>query len=121
MLADRDLCVLVNSKGTTYQLCACAGVKTASILGCISKSIAGKLREEMITLYLAVMRLTLECYDEFEALPVKERYYQNEGRAAKGNWDGVHGVQGEDEGCGLLQVKKAHGGSNCYLELPSRL
>lgn len=75
----------------------------------------------MITLYLAVMRLTLECYDEFEALPVKERYYQNEGRAAKGNWDGVHGVQGEDEGCGLLQVKKAHGGSNCYLELPSRL
>ena len=121
VLADRDLCILMNSKWTIGQQCACAAVKTGSILGCMSKSIAGKLREEMITLYVAVMRLSLKCYDQFGALPVKERYYQNEGCAAKGNWNGVRGIQGKDEGCGVLQAKKAHGGSNCCLQLPSRL
>ena len=63
----------------------------------------------------------MKCYDQFGALPVKERYYQNEGCAAKGNWNGVRGVQGKDEGCHVLQAKKAHGGSNCCLQLPSRL
>lgn len=29
---------------------------------------------------------------------VKERYYQNERPAAKGNWNGVHGILGEGEG-----------------------
>lgn len=71
---------LVNSKWTICQQHACAAVKTGSVLGCISKSIAGKLREEMITLYLAVTRLSLECYDQFGALLIKERYYQNEGK-----------------------------------------
>lgn len=71
VLADRDLCVLVNSKWTIGQQCACAAVKTGSVLDCISKTIAGKLREEMITLYLAVMRLSLECNDQFGALPPK--------------------------------------------------
>lgn len=96
-----DLCVLVTANGHL----SCAAVKTGSVMGCISMSVAGKLREEVIILYLAVMRLSLECCDQFGALPIQERYYQNEACAAKGNWNGVCGIQGENKDSGLLQAK----------------
>lgn len=63
---------------------------------CISKSMTGKLREEIIALYLAVSRLSLASYDQFGAMLVKERYYHEERPATEGSWSWVHGIQGEN-------------------------
>ena len=58
--AEKDLGVTVDNKLNMRQQCAVVARKVNSILGCIGRSVASRLREVILPLYLALMRPHLE-------------------------------------------------------------
>ncbi|CAM4624675.1 unnamed protein product, partial [Caretta caretta] len=63
--AEKDLWIMVDKKLDMSHQCALIATKTNSILGCISGSIASRLRDVIIPLYSALVRPHLEYCVQF--------------------------------------------------------
>lgn len=89
--AEKDPRILENSKLNMSQNCALAAKVVSSILGYITRSIASRLREAIILLYLVLIRSHLECCVKFWAPQYKkviDKVDQIQQRATKmsGGW-----------------------------------
>ena len=59
-LLEENLSVLVDNRLTMCQRCALIAKKANSILGCIRKSVASRLREVILSFYSNLLRSDLE-------------------------------------------------------------
>ena len=76
--AEKDLGVLVGSKVPMSQQCALVAKAAYSILGCLKRSVASRLREVILPLYLvlvsgcfllSLLAVLLSCFSPYSALP----------------------------------------------------
>lgn len=71
--AEEKFSFLENDKFNMIQNCTVATVKVNCVLGCISKSVARRSREVIISLYLAFVRPLFEYWVHFWALYDKRK------------------------------------------------
>jgi len=57
---EKDLSVLVDNRLAMNQQCTCVAKKAHGILGCVRKSMASRLREEILPHYSALLRPQLD-------------------------------------------------------------
>ncbi|KAJ7413536.1 hypothetical protein BTVI_43232 [Pitangus sulphuratus] len=91
--AEKDLGVFMEDKSTISQQCALTARRTNGILGCTGKSMASRLREVILPLYMALVRPHLDSCAQF----CTPQYKKDKELLERVQWGYIKMVRGLEE------------------------